>query len=230
MQLGERLARLADAAEIRSLGSSWFDCRAWAAAERRVVDGVGGFHESEPLSLGIPREALRARACPGMPQDVWRRLLEGLETAGTIRLEGELVAGAGHEIVLGGEEGALSDRIEQCFREAGLQPPELAAALPDADPARAAKIVALLVARGRLVRLPDGKLFHADAIAELMSRLARHAKASPTIDVGTFKDLAGVTRKNAIPLLEYLDARRITRRDGNLRRILDPGAGRVDPG
>lgn len=229
-QLGQRLARLDEAGRIRSLGSSWFDAGAWGAAEQRVVKEVGEFHDREPLSLGMPREALRARAFSEMPQDVWRRLLEGLESAGAIRLEGELVAGADHEIVLGAEEGALSESIERCFRDAGLQPPELAQALPDADPARATKIVALLVARGRLVRLPDGKLFHADAIAELMSRLARHAKSSPTIDVGTFKDLAGVTRKNAIPLLEYLDARRITRRDGNLRRILDSGAGGVNRG
>ena len=73
---------------------------------------------------------------------------------------------------------------------------------------------------GRLVRIRDGRWFHAEAIAELIRKLRRFAQTSRRIDVAAFKDLAGVTRKNAIPLLEHLDAERVTRRVGNEREIL----------
>jgi selenocysteine-specific elongation factor len=73
------------------------------------------------------------------------------------------------------------------------------------------------------VRIQDRRLFHAEALEGLRARLRRHAATSRAIDVGTFKELAGVTRKNAIPLLEQLDAERATRRVGDSREILlDP--------
>jgi selenocysteine-specific elongation factor len=79
----------------------------------------------------------------------------------------------------------------------------------------------LLLAQGALVRIPDGKVFHAAALRDLRERLRAYRARSATIDVGAFKELAGVTRKHAIPLLEHLDAERVTRRRGNLREILD---------
>jgi selenocysteine-specific elongation factor len=82
----------------------------------------------------------------------------------------------------------------------------------------------VLVERGRLVRIVDGRLFHAQALDELRAKLATYARRSRTIDVAAFKELAGVTRKNAIPLLEQLDAERRTRRTGNVREILFDGA------
>ena len=86
------------------------------------------------------------------------------------------------------------------------------------------KLLHLLLSRGRLVRIPDGKIFHADALDELKRRLwSRHA-TDPSIDIAAFKELSGTSRKNAIPLLEYLDQIRVTRREGDRRRILPPPA------
>ena len=70
-------------------------------------------------------------------------------------------------------------------------------------------------------RIRDGRPFHAEALETLKRKLSDYAKKSRTIDVAAFKQLAGVTRKNAIPLLEHLDAERVTRRVGNVREILD---------
>ena len=72
----------------------------------------------------------------------------------------------------------------------------------------------------RLGRIQSGKLFPAAALEALRGKLRDYAKSSKTIDVAAFKELAGITRKNAIPLLEQLDVERTTRRVGNLREIL----------
>jgi selenocysteine-specific elongation factor len=88
--------------------------------------------------------------------------------------------------------------------------------------AKGALIVDVLIDEDRLVRIRDGRIFHRAALEDLRAKLRNYAKTSRTIDVAAFKQLAGVTRKNAIPLLEHLDAERTTRRVGNVREILTP--------
>ena len=107
-----------------------------------------------------------------------------------------------------------------CRCRAGLEPPELEQVIQPTERAQAAKLIDLLIAQRRLVRIQDGKLFHAEALRDLLVRLRRQAARSARLSVPDFKALAGVTRKHAIPLLEYLDAQRVTRRVGNDREIL----------
>jgi len=219
-QLAERLADLERQGTIVRCGARLFDGQTWQELHQSVIDHVASFHEREPLRTGISREDLRARVSRAMPQDAWRQLVEQVAAAGGVRLDADKVALARHEVVLGGPERDLAERIDHAFLEGGLEPPELADAIGQADAPSANKIVDLLIARGSLVRIQDGKLFHARALEELVAKLAAHAASSRTIDVAGFKNLAGVTRKHAIPLLEHLDSQRITRRVGNNREIL----------
>jgi selenocysteine-specific elongation factor len=156
-----------------------------------------------------------------MPQEAWRELLGEQERSGELRLEGEIVARADHRVTLDAEAQALADRVSARFREAGLDPPDLEDAIPAALRERAAPIVDWLIARGELVRVHNRGLFHGEALEALRAKLRAHATHSRTIDVASFKRLAGVTRKNAIPLLEHLDDERFTRRVGDLREILE---------
>jgi selenocysteine-specific elongation factor len=80
----------------------------------------------------------------------------------------------------------------------------------------------LLLKQGRLIRIKEGRVFHAEALEALKRKVWEYRGTSEVMDVSTFKDLSGTTRKNAIPLLEHLDAIRVTRRDGNFRRIMPP--------
>ena len=93
------------------------------------------------------------------------------------------------------------------------------ASLP-VDKVRAQKIVTLLLRDRVLVKLADELVFHRDALADLRRQIAAQKTKTPKINVGTFKDLFGITRKHAIPLLEYLDRERVTRRVGDERVIL----------
>ena len=88
------------------------------------------------------------------------------------------------------------------------------------DRIRAQKIVTLLLRDKLLIKISDDLLFHRDALAELRGRMAAEKIKSPKIDVARFKDLTGVSRKYAIPLLEYLDREHVTRRVGDARMIL----------
>jgi selenocysteine-specific elongation factor len=88
------------------------------------------------------------------------------------------------------------------------------------DRTRAQKIVTLLLRDKVLVKLTDDLVFHRDALASLRKSVAAEKPKSPKIDVAKFKDLTGVSRKYAIPLLEWLDRERVTRRVGDERVIL----------
>jgi selenocysteine-specific elongation factor len=152
---------------------------------------------------------------------VWRAFLDRLAALGLVRLERDRIALRGHEVKLSGPELAARNRLETLFRDAGLDPPDPEEAARSAGPL-GRKLLQQLEAEGSLARIRDGRYFHAAALAELRAKLRLHARTQRKIDVGTFKEIAGVTRKNAIPLLEQLDAERFTRRVGNLREILAP--------
>lgn len=192
----------------------------WRRVAGSAVEAVEAFHRADPLRRGIPREELRAAVAPAMTPDAWRQLLEGLRGEGKLRMEGERVASALHTVVLSGPDGAIAAALEARLRDAGLDPPDTASLVAEHGGGRAARLLEWLVSEGRLVRLKDGRLCHAGALDGLRAKLAERAKASRRIDVASFKELAGVTRKNAIPLLEFLDAERSTRRVGNEREIL----------
>jgi selenocysteine-specific elongation factor len=88
------------------------------------------------------------------------------------------------------------------------------------DKVRAQKIVTLLLREKILIKASDELVFHRSALEELRRQMAVYKLKSATIDVANFKELTGVTRKYAIPLLEYLDRERVTRRVGDMREIL----------
>jgi selenocysteine-specific elongation factor len=197
---------------------------AWRGLCGKVVAELEAFHQKEPLKEGLPREELRTRLFGRTHPDVFKFLLADLARAGAIRMEKDRVAVASHRIALSTKEATLMDQIENRFAAAGTNPPEpdeLAAAL-GAEAAQVARLFHLLLSRGRLVRIQDGKVFHARAIEDLKQRLWGQRATSPVIDISEFKELSGTSRKNAIPLLEHFDQIRVTRREGNKRLILPP--------
>src|SRR6478609_4677850 len=111
---------------------------------------------------------------------------------------------------------------EELREKLGLHQPvmkEVLDKLP-VDKARAQKLVTLLLRDRVLVKLADDLVFHHTALEGLRQLMAAQKAKTPRIDVATFKDMLGVTRKYAIPLLEYLDQQRVTRRVGDERIII----------
>jgi len=208
------------AEELVRVGARLYAGEVWRRAASSVATVLHAFHEAEPLRRGMALEPLRASAAPGLPQEAWRALLAELAEEGTLRREADRVALADHRVVMSGPDREAAERIEGHFRRAGLDPPDVEDVLRGEPGDVAARIVDWLVDEGRLTRIQDGRLFHAAALADLRARLRERAAVSRTIDVAAFKELFGITRRNAIPLLEQLDAERTTRRVGNVREIL----------
>jgi selenocysteine-specific elongation factor len=121
-----------------------------------------------------------------------------------------------------GDEVESRKTIEQAFASAGLKVPALKDVVSglQIDKARAQKIVTLLLREKLLIKVSDDLVFHRAALDQLRTSLTKRKQKDPKIDVAGFKDLTGVSRKYAIPLLEYLDRERVTKRIGDERLIL----------
>jgi selenocysteine-specific elongation factor len=199
------------------------------ALARVVVTQLQEFHAANPLTPGIIKEELRGRlALPGRERGsspsppLFKAVLQWLDAQRQVELRGETVVLAGRQIQLSAEEAAAKEQISRGFERAGLAVPgakEVLGRLP-IDRVRAEKILQILLKEGTLVRVADDLIFHRAALEKLREILAQRKAVSNRINVTIFKELTGLTRKYAIPLLEYLDRERLTRREGDERIIL----------
>ena len=185
-----------------------------------LVRSVTEFHANNPLVPGISRESLREQAV--LPSEAFEAGLSFCVSQKTLAITGDLVHLPGRGVVMKDEEAESRKVIEQAFASAGLKVPALKDVLAGLkiDRTRAQKIVTLLLRDKTLIKVSDELVFHRDALDGLRKSIALLKQQSPKIDVARFKDLTGVSRKYAIPLLEYLDRERVTRRVGDERVIL----------
>lgn len=193
--------------------------------KRTVVKDVAAHHHAEPLSRGLALEVLRGRHFAHVPAELFRAVLAEVEQAGAVVVEKDVVRKPEHTRAVSGADAALRDRLEAVYREAGLAAPSMTEAFTRAGINASAqqhgrKVLQVLIDAGSLVRVDGEMFFHRDALEDLKAKLRSHAAKQKSIDVPTFKELASISRKYAIPLLEYFDRERVTRREGDRRVIL----------
>ncbi len=181
---------------------------------------VSEFHKHDPLAPGINKETLHERF--DVPGGVYTAALEALAREKKIEMVGELVRLPGRGAEMKTDEAESQKTIEAAFASAGLKVPALKDVLAGLkiDRSRAQKIVTLMLRDRLLIKISEDLVFHRDALADLRRRITAEKTKSPKIDVTRFKDMFGITRKYAIPLLEYLDREHVTRRVGDERVIL----------
>jgi selenocysteine-specific elongation factor len=214
------IAALAQQKQIMQAGEFFVSEEAFQKAREQVLAALDAFHKANPLVAGISKEELREKLA--LHPTVMEAVLTDLMRDKKAEITGEQVRLAGRGVELKDEEAKAKEQIEKAFARAGLKVPlmkEVLAALP-VDKARAQKLVTLLLRDRVLVKLADDLVFHQSALQGLRQLMATQKVKSAKIDVAAFKDLLGVTRKYAIPLLEYLDQQRVTRRVGDERIIL----------
>jgi selenocysteine-specific elongation factor len=207
--------------EIVRIGDIFIFKPALDHIRKDVISSVDAFHKHDALVAGMSKEELRGRF-PEVAPAVFDSVFAEALRAKKIELAGELVRLPGRGVVMKDEEAESKKIIEAAFANAGLKVPALKDVLAGlkVDKARAQKIVTLLLRDKVLVKISDDLVFHWDALADLRKRVTAEKAKSSKLDVARFKDLTGVSRKYAIPLLEYLDREHVTRRVGDERMIL----------
>ena len=211
---------LIESGQLLTAGDLLLSKNAALNAAKKLLSELEAFHKASPLVSGMAKETLREKL--GLNELVFSFLMTQLSTGKKIEVQGEQVRLAGRGVTMTAEEERARKTIEQAFLSTGLKVPLLKDVLSSLsiDQTRSHKIVTLLLREGVLVKLGDELVFHRSALDQLRKMMATEKTKSSRIDVGRFKDMLGVTRKHAIPLLEYLDRERVTRRLGDLREII----------
>src|SRR6267143_721018 len=219
----EKVSRTGMAKTVSAEPLVLFSGKLFEEVRRRITEKVEKFQKENPLLPGIAREELRASLGKRVRPETFRAALESLAAQKKLDVRGESVKKAGSEIALQPEELKAKEQIEAAFRAASLSVPsveEVLAKLP-VEAKRAEKLLQILLREKSLVRVTTELIFHREALAQLKIQLSQYKKSKgDRITVPVFKDLTGITRKYAIPLLEYLDRERVTRRAGDERVIL----------
>ncbi|MGA2423278.1 MAG: selenocysteine-specific translation elongation factor [Terriglobales bacterium] len=216
----EEASKLAGKAGLVWCGQVLVAPMAYAEAKGLTRQAVRKFHDANPLVAGMSKEELRDQINLGA--EVFNSVLEKLVEEKQLEVAGELVHLPGRGVVMKDEEAESKTIIEEAFASAGLKVPSLKEVLASlkVDKIRAQKIVTLLLRDKVLIKISEELVFHQSALIDLRHKIAALKATAPKIDVAHFKDLTGVSRKYAIPLLEYLDRERVTRRVGDERVIL----------
>jgi selenocysteine-specific elongation factor len=216
------VSRLQQSREVVDLGEVLVSRSVLDSLAARTITDLGAHHAAQPLSAGMPREELRSRQFAHAHDAVFAAVLERLSSEGRI-VARDRVALSTHRIELSPDEQRAREALANLFATAALRPP-----LPS-EVAQAARIetrtadrILQLLVRERVLVKVDDLLFHREALERLKADVValKRGTQPARVDVASFKEKYGITRKFAIPLLEYLDRERVTRRQGDSRVVL----------
>ena len=209
-------------------GGRYVNPNAFDALLVSTEKAVADFHKREPLSKGISREALREQVFAFVPDEIFQSVISVMESNGKIVSEKETVRSGQYKAEFSREEIALNDKLRSAYEQAGLEVPKLDEALAAAisgtkfTTQEARKFFQRFLDTGEIVKVTDEFYFSRETIDHLIAMLRKYADGTTdrVIDVPRFKEIAGVSRKYAIPLLEYFDRSKITQRVRDKRVIL----------
>lgn len=202
--------------------------RTFEEFEALALGAIASFHAQQPLAKGIPRETLREKAFAYLPNEIFQAVIASLAASRKVAAEGETIQLAGYQQTLSPTESAIAEKIRAALITSGLSVPKLDDVINDAiegtsvSTQQARKLLQVLLDSGEIVKVTDEFCFSKDAIDKLTADVRAYADASTDrlIDVAQFKEIAGISRKYAIPLLEYFDREKVTIRSGDKRLIL----------
>ncbi len=180
-------------------------------AKARLVEHVAAFHQANSLLTGPPKSALPVPA---------HLLDELLQTASELVADGEIVRLRAHRVVLKSDEADARAAIELAFETAGLLAPALGEVLAKSgvEEKRARSLLQILLREKLVVKISPDLVLHGKTVEQLRAFL--NSRKGTRFSVGDFKEWTGVSRKYAIPLLEYLDREHVTRREGDERLVV----------
>jgi selenocysteine-specific elongation factor len=189
------------------------------AAAHQVTGVLSAHHQAQPMRAGMSREELRSRLSRQMEPKGFALILGRLEAEGRVVSEGGRVRLAEHKPQFTPEQ----ERIRQALEAGLLSDPfnapffeELRAGLP---PKQAQEVWEALIDNGVVVRITADVLLHRKAVEQAVERVRGYLAEHKQMTAAQFRDMLGTSRKYAVPLMEYLDAQRVTRRLGDVREL-----------
>jgi selenocysteine-specific elongation factor len=185
--------------------------------KKRATEEMKGFFSSQPHRLFMPREELRSRLGE-VDAHMFERILVELIESDVIEAAAEGIRFKGRKAQITEAQKAARHRMESIFRDAGYSPPTFSQVEEQVgDPRSAKQMVSLLIEEGVIVKINPTMAYHKDFLELAIRKIKGHFQKADKLGVGDLKTVLGVSRKHAVPLLEYFDRIGLTTRVGDYR-------------
>jgi len=217
-EAAEAVETLLAGGRLVRIGGALLAAEVYGGIRRRALEVLESFAAASPLEWGMSAEELRAKVARRLDRPVLESALRDLESEGAVTRRGGLVRRGGAAVEMTSEQDRVAAAIEARLLESGPSPPSLPDLRNEIPSKEFDGIVKLLASEGRVVKVTSQLFFHPDVIEGIRSAVAEHFAREDELGVAAFKDLLGITRKHAIPILEFLDREGTTIRSGNVRR------------
>ncbi|MEZ4524463.1 MAG: selenocysteine-specific translation elongation factor [Desulfobacterales bacterium] len=193
----------------------------FAAFRQEITEHLEKYHRENPLKNGMSKEELKSRLPSFAGVKLFHLAVAQMLKEEEIAAEGDIVRLKSHQVSLGQDQSAIRKKLLDAYAGSGLTPPyfkELCTSL-EMEESQAKDVLMVLVGEGLLVKAKEDLYFFAESVEELKTRLVAWLREKGEISTPEFKDIAGVSRKYLIPLIEYFDSRNITIRIGDIRKL-----------
>ena len=193
----------------------WSECR----------DILGQYHKANPLHAGMKAAELRQKLFKNMDQTSADALLSALRSESKVTRIAERYALADFVITLTKRQRNIREKLIQTYKKAGLESPatdDVMAAFPPNEKTDAKQVLESIVTSGELVMLNPQICWYKDVYANVCQVVQKHFDENETLTLGQLRDLLGSSRKYTLAVLEYYDKNKITKKDGDLRRLAIP--------
>ncbi|MTI84916.1 MAG: selenocysteine-specific translation elongation factor [Firmicutes bacterium] len=184
-----------------------------------IIRLVEAYQRQYPLREGFPKEELRSRKFPKLSSKQFQQLMLAMENDGYIKIYAQVISMPHFNPQPNDNQRKIIDEFVRTFEHAGFQPPnwpDICARLKT-DENQANEILQYLLKIGTLVKIADNIFFHRHALDKAHSTIREYLQQHGEISIGGARDALQTSRKYTLPLLEYFDKKKITRRVGDMR-------------
>jgi selenocysteine-specific elongation factor len=185
----------------------------WDQLALRMVQEVETYHRSFPLRRGMPREELKSRL--KLPGRLFSVSLHKLVETSALEENGPWVLRPGHTIRFTPQQQRLVDTLMKRFADSPFAPPTV----KDSQAEVGEDIFTALVELGQIVLVPPDVAFRKEDYEKMMSEVRHLLEKGGTVTAAQVRDHFNTSRRYVLAFLEHLDARGVTKRDGDLRRL-----------
>jgi len=186
-----------------------------------ACDLLNAFHKSNPLKPGMPKEELKSRLPPQISSKLFTLMIQQMVKSDQVVQEENMVRLSTHTVSLGQDQTDVRKKILDAYQQNGLTPPYFKefCKTQNLDESKSKEVLHVLVDEGLIVRIKDDLYFHQEAIHMIKKKLVEFLNVNGEITTPQFKDMTGASRKFVIPIIEYFDARNVTIRVGDIRKL-----------
>jgi selenocysteine-specific elongation factor len=185
----------------------------WQQQQDKLLDSLHRDHAANPLKKGLSRSMLQSQL--DLPKEAFSQMIASLIKSGKIARQEDSVYLSAHKPALSSGQDEMVSAIMQLFKKDASKPPktrEVAEEIPGSE-----KIVRFMLQQNMLIELPDNILLEKKRYESIKREIIDFLEKKGEISIQDINSLFGFSRKYTIPLLQYLDIKGITRREGNVR-------------